>query len=106
MVSRLWATLLFLGLIVVPASAWAHNPSKHKGKATQGEVLSVSGDGIELKTATGTKTQKFYAGWLLSFGTALATATVFQFTSLGQDSMQHGSGLSVRLLKGWHEGCQ
>jgi hypothetical protein len=56
MVSRLWITLLFLALIVVPASAWAHDASKHKGKATQGEVLSVSGDRIELKTATGTKT--------------------------------------------------
>jgi hypothetical protein len=52
------------------------------------------------------KVQKFYAGWLLSFGTALAAATVFQFTSLGQDSMQHGRGLSVRLLKDGHEGCQ
>jgi Domain of unknown function (DUF5666) len=56
MFSRLWATLLFVGLIVVPASAWAHDASKHKGKATRGKVVSVSGDRMELKTATGTKT--------------------------------------------------
>jgi len=54
MYSRLLATVLFLGL-AVPTSAWAHDPSKHKGKATQGEVVSVAGDRMELKTAKGVK---------------------------------------------------
>lgn len=54
MYSRLLAVLLVLGL-AMPFRAWAHDPSKHKGKATQGEVVSIAGDRIELKTAKGVK---------------------------------------------------
>jgi len=54
MYSRLLAILLGLGL-AMPFSAWAHDPSKHKEKVTQGEVVSVAGDRIELKTAKGVK---------------------------------------------------
>ncbi|MEX2260930.1 MAG: DUF5666 domain-containing protein [Bryobacteraceae bacterium] len=38
-------------LLALPANA--HDPSKHKGKPTEGEVASVSGDRLELKTASG-----------------------------------------------------
>jgi hypothetical protein len=33
--------------------AFAHDASLHKGKATEGEVVSVTGAKMELKTATG-----------------------------------------------------
>src|SRR5262245_29717308 len=52
MFSKLLGILLAFGLAI---PAWAHDPSKHKGKATQGEVISVSTDRFELKTAKGVK---------------------------------------------------
>jgi len=52
---KIIATLFIAGLIV-PFSANGHDPSKHKGKATKGEVVSVANDRVELKTADGVKT--------------------------------------------------
>jgi hypothetical protein len=46
------ATILLTLIIFVTAAA-AHDPSKHKGKATEGEITAVSGDKIELKTSAG-----------------------------------------------------
>ena len=45
------AILLTLGVLLPNASA--HDPSKHKGKPVVGEVLSLAGDGFELKTDSG-----------------------------------------------------
>ena len=53
--SKTAALSLFLGMLM-PFVAGAHDPSKHKGKPTKGEVVSVANDRIEVKTATGTKT--------------------------------------------------
>lgn len=55
MYRKLFAALFILGVVSLN-NAWAHDPSKHKGKATIGEVTSVGDDRLELKTATGTKT--------------------------------------------------
>ena len=41
---------------MAPLSLLAHDPSKHKGKATEGEIVSVTKDRLELKTVAGTKT--------------------------------------------------
>src|SRR5262245_3760075 len=49
--------LLFLALLV-PSAARAHDPSKHKGKGVQGEIVSIENDRIELKTSTGLKVVK------------------------------------------------
>jgi hypothetical protein len=46
------AVILLTLALVVPA-AIAHDASKHKGKATQGEITAVTGDTVELKTAAG-----------------------------------------------------
>src|SRR5262245_52865725 len=48
----LFSTILAIALLA-PSLANAHDPSLHKGKATAGEIVSVSGDKIELKTAAG-----------------------------------------------------
>jgi len=43
----LFATILAISLLS------AHDASLHKGKATTGEVVSVSGDKMEMKTSAG-----------------------------------------------------
>lgn len=48
----LFSTVLFIALLA-PSLAVAHDASLHKGKPTNGEVVSISGDKLELKTATG-----------------------------------------------------
>ena len=45
------ATILAITLMIPLARA--HDASLHKGKATTGEVVSVSGDKLEMKTSTG-----------------------------------------------------
>lgn len=51
-------TLLILGLSA-PSIVKAHEPSKHKGKATRGEIVSVAGDRFEMKTDAGNVTVTF-----------------------------------------------
>ena len=51
----LFSTILAIGLLA-PSLAGAHDASLHKGKATVGEIVSVSADKIELKTAAGSVT--------------------------------------------------
>lgn len=45
--------LIVIGLITGPLAS-AHDPSKHKGKATFGEIVTVGADRFEIKTASGT----------------------------------------------------
>ena len=52
---KLSLTVLFLALLT-PSIARAHDPNKHKGKGTKGEIVSVAEDRIELKTSTGAQT--------------------------------------------------
>ena len=47
---------VFVAGLIVPFAAEAHEPSKHKGKATQGQVVSAAADRLELKTKAGVKT--------------------------------------------------
>ena len=47
-------TLALFISIALPGTVLAHDASKHKGKPVQGEVSSLTSDGFELKTATGT----------------------------------------------------
>lgn len=46
--------LMFLAALSIPFSLAAHDKKMHKGKATEGEITSVSGDRFEMKTAAGT----------------------------------------------------
>ena len=66
-------TFLIVALLA-PLSLRAHDPSKHKGKPTEGEVVSVAPDRIELKTATGTKTVALNDKTKLERGNQAATA--------------------------------
>ena len=52
---KLSSIFLFLALLI-PSIARAHDPSKHKGKGTKGEIVSIAKDRIELKTSAGAKT--------------------------------------------------
>jgi hypothetical protein len=52
---RLFAVLVLAGL-VLPAISVAHDPSLHKGRATTGEILSVSDDRFQIKTEKGSVT--------------------------------------------------
>lgn len=52
---KLSSILLFLALLI-PSIVRAHDPSKHKGKGTKGEIVSIANDRIELKTSGGAKT--------------------------------------------------
>jgi hypothetical protein len=47
-----FATILFALSLAVTAGA-AHDASKHKGKATEGEIITAGGDQLELKTSAG-----------------------------------------------------
>lgn len=49
--TRLLTILFFAGLAM--PSAIGHDPSKHKGKATEGVIRAVSGDKIEIKATAG-----------------------------------------------------
>ena len=54
--NRLLLMTLILAGMAAPWNLQAHDPSKHKGKATEGEILSVAADRFELKTAAGNTT--------------------------------------------------
>lgn len=55
--SRSFAALSLIVLSTWTAGpAFAHDKSLHKGKAVEGEVISVSGDSFQLKTEQGTST--------------------------------------------------
>ena len=54
MYRKLSVGLLFLALLI-PSAARAHDPSKHKGKGVQGEIVSIANHRIELKTSAGAK---------------------------------------------------
>lgn len=60
---------LMIGLLLVlAASAWAHEESMHKGKATHGTVTALSGETLTVQTDNGplsvtlTKETKFERG--------------------------------------------
>ena len=48
-------TILLIGL-AAPVLLTAHDAKLHKGKATVGEIVAVSGDRLEIKTDAGAKT--------------------------------------------------
>ena len=77
-------TLLILGLIGPPLVK-AHEPSKHKGKATEGEIVSLAGDRFEMKTATGNVTVTFSDKTKFEHGDQAAT----------KDHLKKGEHVSV-----------
>ena len=66
---------LFAVSLMVPGLALAHDASKHKGKPVQGEVVSVSKDRIDLKTATGTVPVTFSSKTKFEHGNAAVDST-------------------------------
>lgn len=61
--------------LIVPATVMAHDPSKHKGKSTDGEVVSISGDRFELKTAAATVPVTFSSKTKFEHGDATVDKT-------------------------------
>ena len=55
MFRKLFATLILAGFVGTTAMM-AHDPSQHKGTPTKGEVISIAGDRIEVRTDKGVKT--------------------------------------------------
>jgi hypothetical protein len=54
--NRKLSIALLFAVLLAPSLARAHDPSKHKGKGTKGEIVSIAGDRIELKTPSGAQT--------------------------------------------------
>lgn len=52
MKTQLFSSVVFL-FLAIPTAAFAHDASMHQGKATMGEVTSMTGDQIAMKTAKG-----------------------------------------------------
>ncbi len=50
---NLLKTLLATVALIAPVQIEAHDPAKHKGKGTVGEIVSVAGDRLELKNPAG-----------------------------------------------------
>ncbi len=113
------ATGVALALLLA-AAGLAHDPSKHKGRATKGEVVSVAGDRLELRTAAGLKAvtlnekTKYERGDQIAakadlkageqvtvFGTTLATGELVAREVLLEGARKAGSQKSgVRSQKG------
>lgn len=55
MFQKLLATSILTGFMGA-AVLMAHDPSQHKGTPTKGEVVSITGDRIQVKTEKGMKT--------------------------------------------------
>jgi hypothetical protein len=49
-------TLLLLLSLATPVALLAHDPSKHKGRPTKREIVSVGQDRFRLKTVKGVQT--------------------------------------------------
>lgn len=50
---QLVLAIMLLGALLAPVALRAHDASKHKGKGTTGEIVTVADDRFELKTASG-----------------------------------------------------
>ena len=66
---------LVAACLLAPGAALAHDANKHKGKPVQGEVVNVSKDGIELKTATATVPVTFSSKTRFEHGNAAVDST-------------------------------
>lgn len=55
MFQKLFASVILTGFMGA-AVLMAHDPSQHKGTPTKGEVVSIAGDRIQVKTDKGMKT--------------------------------------------------
>jgi len=84
MYKRLSIGLLFV-VLLIPSLTRAHDPSKHKGKGVQGEIVSVANDRIELKTSAGTKTVTINEKTKFERGSAQAT----------KSDLKKGDGVTV-----------
>ena len=77
---NLLRTLLVTVALIAPVQIEAHDPAKHKGKGTAGEIVSVASDQLELKNQAG----------------------VFNITLTGDTRIEHGNAAvdKSHLLKG------
>ena len=55
MLPRAFGCVVLAGFLATAGALLAHDKSLHKGRATEGQVVSVVGDRLDLKTAQGLK---------------------------------------------------
>jgi hypothetical protein len=55
MLPRAFGSVVLVGLLATAGALLAHDKSLHKGRPTEGQVVSVVGDRLDLKTAQGLK---------------------------------------------------
>ncbi len=77
MFRKLFATWILTG-VVGTAVMMAHDPSKHKGTPTKGEVQSITSDRIELKTDKGVKSVTLNEKTAFERGKAKASLSDFK----------------------------
>lgn len=77
MFRSLFATLILAGFVGTTLMM-AHDPSQHKGTPTRGEVTSIVGDRMEVKTAKGVKTVVLNEKTTFERGKAKATVSDFK----------------------------
>lgn len=68
-------TFLLVVTLIAPAGLQAHDASKHKGKGTAGEIISVADDRFALKSATGTVTVTLSQETRIEHGKAMVDRT-------------------------------
>lgn len=64
-----------VALVLTMGLAFAHDPSKHKGKPLQGQVLSSAGDRFEIKTEAGVVPVTFSSKTKFEHGNATVDQT-------------------------------
>ncbi|MEZ5398773.1 MAG: DUF5666 domain-containing protein [Bryobacteraceae bacterium] len=77
MFQKLFGALIlagFVGAVVL----MAHDPSQHKGTPTKGEVVSIAGDRIQVKTDKGMKTVTLNGKTTFERGKAKASLSDFK----------------------------
>jgi ribosomal protein S1 len=77
MLRKLFATLILTGFIGTTVMM-AHDPSQHKGTPSKGEVISIAGDRMEVKTDKGVKTVVLNDKTSFERGKAKAAASDFK----------------------------
>ncbi|MFZ5928191.1 MAG: DUF5666 domain-containing protein [Acidobacteriota bacterium] len=77
MFQKLFASVILTGFMGA-AVLMAHDPSQHKGTPTKGEVVSIAGDRIQVKTDKGMKTVILNDKTMFERGKAKASPSDFK----------------------------
>jgi hypothetical protein len=79
------APRLALAFALLAAVAFAHDVKLHKGKGTEGEIVSMTADGFQMKTAKGNQKVRFRPETKIEHGTQ----------QVGKDHLKAGDRVTV-----------